>query len=211
MMKIVGFADTHGGHGSLHIPDGDMLVFAGDYTGMHSAAEFDNFIRWMASLPHPFKIFMPGNHDWFIQWNLKPIRIKLQQLGICCPSSRLQVVGGLKVYGMPLVPQYGEWAFMVPDGSLRMRQACRSIPEGLDILVTHGPAHGILGMTKRGVDAGSHTLREAIDRAKPRLHFFGHIHEAHGMVVHDGVIHANVSVNNHLYYITNQPIVIELP
>jgi Icc-related predicted phosphoesterase len=119
-------------------------------------------------------------------------------------------VNGLKVYGMPLVPQYGDWAFMVPDCGYKMEKACAAIPSGLDILVTHGPARGILDMTKRGEPAGSHSLRQAIARAKPRLHVCGHIHEAHGLTEVDGVIHANVSVNNEKYFITNKPQVIEL-
>ena len=55
------------------------------------------------------------------------------------------------------------------------------IPEGLDILITHGPPAGIGDGSSLGkVRAGCAALRARVDLARPRLHLFGHIHEAGG-------------------------------
>ncbi|PPJ52370.1 hypothetical protein CBER1_10744 [Cercospora berteroae] len=54
------------------------------------------------------------------------------------------------------------------------------IPEAVDIAITHGPAKGVLDYTDSRTRAGSASLFAAIARAKPRVHCFGHIHEAWG-------------------------------
>lgn len=48
--------------------------------------------------------------------------------------------------------------------------------------MTHGPSklYEPLDATLWGDRAGCPTLSEVITRLKPRLHTFGHIHEAHG-------------------------------
>lgn len=52
----------------------------------------------------------------------------------------------------------------------------------VDILVTHQPPYGILDRTTYGESCGSHALRDLVERLKPRVHVFGHIHEAFGSV-----------------------------
>jgi hypothetical protein len=49
-----------------------------------------------------------------------------------------------------------------------------------DIAVTHSPPHGVLDYTDHKTRAGSPSLFAAIARAKPKMHCFGHIHEAWG-------------------------------
>ena len=51
--------------------------------------------------------------------------------------------------------------------------------------MTHGPPHKILDLTRTGVHAGCENLRKAIERSRPRLHCFGHIHEARGAERYD--------------------------
>ena len=48
-------------------------------------------------------------------------------------------------------------------------------------------------MTNRRERAGSATLAERVREAKPRLHVFGHIHEAAGRTESDGTIFLNAS------------------
>lgn len=47
-------------------------------------------------------------------------------------------------------------------------------------MLTHGPPHGILDKTKNGEDAGCEHLLRAVQRCRPRVHCFGHIHEGWG-------------------------------
>lgn len=80
----------------------------------------------------------------------------------------------LRVYASPWTPEYGGWAFQYAgphDFEVR---------EGTDVVVTHGPPEGVLDRTFRGEQAGCGCLLEAVARARPRVHCFGHIHEGWG-------------------------------
>ncbi|KAH7406069.1 Metallo-dependent phosphatase-like protein [Phaeosphaeria sp. MPI-PUGE-AT-0046c] len=54
------------------------------------------------------------------------------------------------------------------------------IPSDVDIVMTHGPMKYILDTTADGQSAGCEHLRRAIERVKPKLHCFGHIHTGYG-------------------------------
>ena len=58
-----------------------------------------------------------------------------------------------------------------------------SIPEDIDVLITHTPPYGICDKTKSDEHAGCNKLRATVERKKPRLHVFGHIHEGRNLVV----------------------------
>jgi len=67
------------------------------------------------------------------------------------------------------------------------------IPEDLDFLVTHMPPHQILDryLTK---NLGCPYLRDTVlDRFKPRVHMFGHVHESRGKKNIDGVQFINAA------------------
>lgn len=64
-MRVVAFSDTHGQHDALEMPDGDLLIFAGDMCRLGNLDEVRQFINtYLASLPHQYKIVIAGNHDW---------------------------------------------------------------------------------------------------------------------------------------------------
>lgn len=52
------------------------------------------------------------------------------------------------------------------------------------IRLTHGPPRDIFDRTNSGDLPGCPTLAAALPHLRPRLHLFGHIHEAHGAHVH---------------------------
>ena len=65
-LKIVFFSDPHGLHYESEIPDGDMIICSGDISLRGTRAEVREFLDWYAELPHKYKIFIAGNHDfWF--------------------------------------------------------------------------------------------------------------------------------------------------
>lgn len=49
--------------------------------------------------------------------------------------------------------------------------------------LTHGPPFGVLDETTDGSEVGCEALRSRLAHLQPRLHLFGHIHEAHGVEV----------------------------
>jgi Icc-related predicted phosphoesterase len=48
--------------------------------------------------------------------------------------------------------------------------------ENLDILITHGPPYGIFDRTAKKVNAGCKYLLDRVQKVKPKIHIFGHIH-----------------------------------
>lgn len=178
-MKVALTSDLHG-H-LPKIPDCDILVIAGDICPIVSHS-FNFQERWLLS---DFKdwiggidaevVIIAGNHDFVMQE--RPHVPKSLPVHYLCDSGK--EVLGLKFYGMPWTPEFGGWAFNA--GDIAMELMCDGIPSGLDFLITHGPPSNNLGMTVSGVDAGSRHLEIAINRAKPKYHVFGHIHECGGM------------------------------
>lgn len=85
----------------------------------------------------------------------------------------------LTIYASPYTPSLGSWAdwgFQYPAH----QGHDFSIGHDVDIVMTHGPPRGVLDHTQRGQRAGSTDLFEAVARARPRLHCFGHIHAGWG-------------------------------
>ncbi len=86
----------------------------------------------------------------------------------------------LKIYGSPWQPEFYNWAFNLPIGP-KLQEKWQAIPTEVDILITHGPPKGIRDKAPSGYDCGCPLLREEImNRIKPRLHVFGHIHDGYG-------------------------------
>jgi Icc-related predicted phosphoesterase len=89
---------------------------------------------------------------------------------------------GVRIYGTPHTPTFGNWAFMHSEEVLH--NYFSKIPKGLDILLSHGPVYGLNDTimqypertSGRDPHIGSKSLREHMDRAKPTYVLVGHIH-----------------------------------
>src|SRR5690606_27797878 len=118
-------------------------------------------------------------------------------------------IDGVRFWGSPWQPEFFDWAFNLPRGeALAARWAL--VPEDTDVLITHGPPRGILDRTVTGTPVGCDDLRAALDRLAPRLHVFGHIHEAYGRVEGPRTTFVNASVCDVRYRAVNDPVVVDL-
>jgi 3',5'-cyclic AMP phosphodiesterase CpdA len=54
-MRIVCVSDTHGRHREITVPDGDVLVHAGDLTRYGRLDEARDVNDWLRTLPHRHK------------------------------------------------------------------------------------------------------------------------------------------------------------
>jgi hypothetical protein len=61
--RFVCLSDTHCSHAKLEIPDGDVLLHAGDFCTVGTPEELEDFASWLDTLPHLVKIVIAGNHD----------------------------------------------------------------------------------------------------------------------------------------------------
>lgn len=62
--RFVCISDTHSVKNFEHpIPDGDVLIHAGDFTMLGNMKEIREFNEFITSQSHPHKILIAGNHD----------------------------------------------------------------------------------------------------------------------------------------------------
>lgn len=212
-MRIVCISDTHLFHErpafktQIIIPDGDLLIHAGDGTFEGKPFEVKLWIAWMESLPHPKKVMIAGNHDWLFQKNPTFARSMIPD-SIIYLEDNMKEVAGFKIYGAPWTPFFLNWAFNLERGH-RIREKWNKIPRDTDILVTHGPPMGILDQVPNGEHVGCKDLNDIIKRIKPKLHVFGHIHHGGPNLVKTGsTTFVNAAVLGEDYHPNISPVVV---
>jgi hypothetical protein len=174
------------------IPDGDLLIHAGDLTNEGSIPEIQQALDWLASQPHKYKIIIAGNHDTFLDPRSRTTLNEADRSGaldwkgmhylqhntitLAFPS-RQNSIREISIYGAPQIPQCGgsNFAFQYPRGKDAWTD---TIPANTDILVTHTPPKYHLDLINPSLGC-EHLLAEAW-RVKPRLHVFGHVHVGAG-------------------------------
>lgn len=183
-MIIDTISDLHG-----HLPKlegGDLLIVAGDLTAKHTYQEYFLFANWLRYQDYKCKIFIAGNHDPLIQDT-----DLIEDVFNGCDSEYLCDSGiefeGLKIWGSPWTPIFDGInpnckAFTGTERELAKK--FELIPSDTDILITHGPPSGVLDKTVWGDHVGSTSLQDELysERMTPKLHIFGHIHEAYGQI-----------------------------
>ncbi|TGO43614.1 hypothetical protein BOTNAR_1716g00010 [Botryotinia narcissicola] len=91
-----------------------------------------------------------------------------------------------KIYASPYQPEFNDYAFAYKRNEDRFNAsgetaegvtsiAKNPIPADVDIVMTHGPPKGF-----RDENLGCENTLHAVQRAKPLMHCFGHIHEGYG-------------------------------
>lgn len=219
-MKIIGISDSHGSHWDIKVPDGDILVHAGDFSSQGRLPDTLDFLRWFNTHPHKHKIFIAGNHDWLMEQDPNFWRIiKMEFPNLTYLQDEACEVEGLKFYGSPQSPRFFNWAFNRDRGA-DIKRYWDKIPTDTDVLITHGPPYGICDEAYRvGFNttehAGCKDLLDAIKRVKPKIWMGGHIHYSYGSgnIIHDDgtrTVCYNCSILNEDYAVANKPWIINL-
>lgn len=205
---VVCISDTHELHRELDVPDGDILIHAGDFTMFSkSVPAIRDFNEWLGELSHRHKIVVPGNHEFFLEAD--PSKRGLISNATVLIDEAIEVMG-LKIWGSPITPLYGG-AFGKNSPKDRERLYA-TIPVDTNILVTHGPPNGILDRSPGMLhNEGCQKLRDTVERLKPQLHLFGHIHGAHGMTHMDETLFVNAALLGADGDIGEKPIVLRIP
>src|SRR5574339_46789 len=152
MTRIVAISDTHQLHEQVTLPAGDILVHCGDFTNRGTEGALKSFLTWFSSQPHEYKVFIPGNHE--VGLDRGPGRQKKLEIikSFTDKDSKLVYlenssaeVNGLKFYGSPVTPWFFDWAWNVHRG-MAIASVWENIPDDTQVLLTHGPAYGILDL-----------------------------------------------------------------
>jgi Icc-related predicted phosphoesterase len=218
-MIITIISDTHGKHNEItqDLPGGDLLLHAGDISSMGYQHEVQQFCKWFNNVEnYNHKIFIAGNHDWGFQNNVEKImEIVNSYKTVDYIQDETISVGDdekmVNIYGSPWQPEFYNWAFNLPKNGVELAAKWDAIPDNTDILITHGPAFGVLDTVagKMWDNLGCQLLTNKIKSIKPKIHVCGHIHSGYGYYF-DGDTHfINASVLNEAYQYTNKPITID--
>jgi Icc-related predicted phosphoesterase len=203
MTRVVAVSDTHMMHEQVEIPEADILVHAGDFSGYGTTDELKKFVKWLRSVPCTHKVFIAGNHDrQFVPsnpsakkgWKVVNSVPKAENVHFLHNSS--VVIDGIKFYGSPTTPTFGNWHYM-KDRGYEIREVWANIPDGTDVLITHGPpyGHGDLTIPRHGCRAvGCLDLLHRVREVQPKFHIFGHIHSGYSATRSD-VCPATMFVN----------------
>ena len=191
-MKISATSDTHGHAFWEHIPECDLCIIGGDISpniADHSVNfqrqwTLDTFIPDLAKVPAKYKVFIAGNHDFYLYELYKnsqedTLRNILPPNVFYLRDSMVELEG-VRIYGTPWVTNLHRWAFNLKD-YYRERKKYSDIPDNVDILVSHAPAYKYCDTIKEYDEIeclGSEGLIQAIDRRKPKMVLTGHIHSA---------------------------------
>ena len=205
-MRLVCISDTHGRH-DFPVPEGDVLVHGGDLTAGGSLDEIAKAHAWLASLPHAHKVVIAGNHDHAFERS--PLDARALMRDVTYLEDEAYAIDGVRFYGSPWQPRFFDWAFNLDRGPA-LAAVWAKIPDDTDVLITHGPPHGILDVIHSGEHVGCEALRDALPRIRPRVHVFGHIHEAYGELARDGTRYVNASTCTLRYEPHQPPIVVDL-
>jgi Icc-related predicted phosphoesterase len=182
-MRIVALADTHLFHRDLRVPDGDVLIHAGDFCRQGDLAEVALAMKWFGDLPHERKILVAGNHDRAFQTDATAARA-LVPPGVAYLQDEAVTIDGVHFYGSPWTPTFMDWAFLADPGA-ELAAIWAQIPADVDVLVTHGPPFGHGDSSSTEGRYGDKDLLARIRQLQPPLHLFGHIHEGGG-ATHEG-------------------------
>jgi len=210
-MKIITLSDIHTQYDDLDVPDGDVLVIAGDFTGTGTVFQVEAFNAWLSQLPHKHKIYVAGNHDIGFEKNRKVMEALVTKATYLEDSSI--TIEGVKFHGAPWQPEFCNWAFNLPRGE-KLKEKWDLIPDDTDVLITHGPCYGILDSNiapdDPRVNFGCKDLRARVAEVKPTYHIFGHIHGSYGQQVVGDTTYVNTSICTEAYEPTNKPHSLEI-
>jgi len=220
-VRFVACSDTHGYHDSVKLPDGEVLLYAGDAVGNYGRSNdlhenFKEFLEWLFKQSQRFSriFFIAGNHETFLDSKQhgdsttaeeakKFLTDFLKRAPNC---SYLYNEGasykGIRLFGSPVTisrlesegKRYYSRAFerFTKDRS----ELWSGLPDGLNVLMTHCPPRGRLCSDAVG-DPHLAARLEAMAKP-PQYHVFGHDHGHLGIERSDKTIFMNVAQDEYL-------------
>ncbi len=207
-MRLVLISDTHRRHKDLVLPEGDVLVHAGDLTERGTLHEVADALAWFSQQPHPHKVCIAGNHDFYFEEQPRLAR-RLVPRGVTYLQDSGVTIEGVRFWGSPVTPWFMDWAFNRHPAGIGAYWS--RIPGGTDVLITHGPPRGVLDkLDHADGHVGCPQLLERVQKIQPKVHVFGHIHEGYGQVEVGGTRFVNASTCDVRYQPKNAPVVVDL-
>lgn len=198
MFKVACYADLHG-----VVPDAvecDLAIIAGDVCpSLSPIGQFvwlnTKFREWITQFPRA--VWIAGNHDTVCAQNPELIPVynngdfhnyfcesgNPYLLNSCNPYNdkfKNTAIAKTDVWGTPWSLPYGNYPFMGDEEFIERRLAHLPLINP-HIIVSHGPPYGHGDVGARNENAGSKSLLKTIQKCRPKLVVYGHIHEGRGV------------------------------
>ena len=204
-VRVVAISDTHCMLDRITIPDGDILVHAGDLTSCgnlrETAKELFELSKHRARFKHT--LLVPGNHDHLFQRSPGIAEQMCKDNGITLLLDSEASIEGIPFYGSPWQPEFNRWAFGLPIGE-ELKAKWDAIPDNTQVLITHSPPKWV----RDYVVKFDRKIREykieylgcpdlynrILELKELKSSIFGHIHECSGIEISKGVIYINASI-----------------
>jgi predicted phosphohydrolase len=210
-MQVTLISDTHGRHGQLVLPGGDLLIHAGDVSPQGRVEEVEQFLAWYDRQPYRYRVFIAGNHDWLFERSPATVRQLLARYSaLIYLQDRAVVIGGLQLYGSPWSPEFCHWAFNRPRRSAELARVWAQIPDATDVLITHTAPYQCRDLDSHLQPAGCEVLARRCADLHLKLHVFGHFHASYGQQVDGATVQVNASTCTEQYEPDNPPITLTL-
>lgn len=226
-MKICAISDLHG-YLPEDLPESDLLLIAGDIMPLRFQSNMARSKEW---LEKEFKqwckdqetyeiVLVGGNHDFYFERNVTDTKVIFSDYGpwfhyLHNETEIINIEGEeIKIFGTPYCHQFGDWAFMREDDTLREKfQAC---PDNVDIILSHDAPYGItdvclerLAYTSEG-HIGNVPLRERLNMVNYKYLLHGHLHSSdHTLTEFKGGLVANVSLLGEKYTPSYPPLLFD--
>jgi Icc-related predicted phosphoesterase len=223
-IKVVMLSDTYGLHEQIEIPDGDILIHAGNFSpyGEHLGEKaYKSFTEWFCAQPHNYKIFAPGKND-STSFSLREIYKMLNENThflhnneFLANTTYIYATYEEKYYSCQIhVPV--NWAEILEEQKRMIEAMKNSWDKELThahILITNHAPWGILDDNK-----GCQVLAEKVKQSQPNFHVFSGTYNEYGIAKIGLTTYVNASICSFREHkqvfnemvITNKPIVIEL-
>ena len=183
-LKILHISDTHGMHDYFpknHFEGIDMVIHSGDCGNspflQSSIIEVMDFLEWYEKVPVKHKIYVAGNHDTAVA-RKGVTKETISAYGIHYLENESIIIDGIKIWGSPITPTFGDWSFMKARD--KTHEVWKEIPDDTDVIVVHGPPKGVRDLTydrQNNLEmCGDLALMKRVMAIKPKLMLFGHIH-----------------------------------
>lgn len=214
-MKICAISDTHSFHRKIEMPEADILVVTGDLTFQGELEIIEDFSKWIKELSYKHKIVIFGNHELGFHKGFKrePALEMMKDSGAHYLENSGMEIEGVKFWGSPVTPWFYDWEWNYHRGE-EIAAVWKQIPLDTNILLTHGPAYGILDMTRyenKVNYVGCKDLLEKIwELPNLKAHCFGHVHPGYGIQEIANCLFVNGAICNSKYKPVNKPIVFEV-
>lgn len=212
-MKIAVISDTHGQHEKVIVPQVDLLIHCGDISNIGTFNQINSFLDWFININVTTKIFIAGNRDFLLENHHNFLSLyynRLEATGIIYLRDRSVEINGIKIYGSPMSPQFGNWAFMANRGK-DIKRYWDKIPPDTEILITHTPPAKILDLTNENINAGCEDLLDVVTKLHNlKYHLFGHIHEGRGTTIINNKNFINATCVDQNYTFKYQPYEFEI-